>query len=200
MANGSFHKAVVVLAAATLAAALAGCGSRQSGPEPAAIPKPAGIADADPRLREIYRQANQLLPGGRGAYRRRIARLRGLPIVVNKWASWCGPCEAEFPWFRSQAAKLGAKVAFLGANTTDASDDAREFLDRQKVPFPSYEDPRAEIAADMREVIGFPATAFYDTSGRLTQVHQGQFANEDELAAAIERYALGSASARRAGR
>ncbi len=170
---------------------IAGCGSGGSDEDvPATIPTPVGIGRADARLQAIYAQANRLLPGGRPAYRKRIGQLRGLPIVVNKWASWCGPCEAEFPWFRSQATKLGAKVAFLGVNTNDARDDARAFLDRHKAPFPSYEDPRAEIAADMKNVISFPATAFYDASGRLVYVHQGQFRDEAQLAEAIRKYAL----------
>jgi thiol-disulfide isomerase/thioredoxin len=191
-------KASAGAVASSLALAFAtGCGT-DSGQtsKPASIPAPVGIERADKRLRALYAEANELLPGGRPAYRRRIAELKGLPIVVNKWASWCGPCEAEFPWFRSQATKLGAKVAFLGVDTNDARDDAREFLDRHKVPFPTYEDPRAEIAADMKNVISFPATAFYDADGRLTYVHQGQFQDEAQLAQAIRKYAMASPASR----
>ncbi len=187
-----------IAAAAALAASLAGCGA---GPDSrttqtAADFKPAGLAGADARLQRIYAQANELLPGGRAAYRKRVAELRGLPIVVNKWASWCGPCAAEFPYFQRQARKRGAEVAFLGANTNDARGEAETFLADLPVPFPSYADERAEIAADLKNVVAFPATAFYDNAGRLTYVHQGQFSNEAELEQAIERYSLGGAAPR----
>lgn len=184
---------ILTLIAACAALVAGGCGDEPAGKTTltAQQVEPAGIAEADPRLQEIYEQANELLPGGADAYKQRIESLEGLPIVVNKWASWCPPCAAEFPYFQEQARKRGARIAFLGVNTNDADDEAAAFLEKFPVPFPSYKDPRAEVAAQMRNVVSFPATAFYDASGELTYVHQGQFANEAELAAAIDKHSLG---------
>ena len=50
-------------------------------------------------------------------------------MVVNKWASWCGPCRAEFPFFQSQSVKRGKRIAFLGVDGNDNDADAAEFLD-----------------------------------------------------------------------
>lgn len=193
MARCHIRRLTALLLAVFAAALAAGCGSdSQSSFSSAAETKPVGIAQADPRLQAIYAQANRLLPGGRNAYRARLAELKGLPIVVNKWASWCGPCAAEFPFFQNQAKQRGATVAFLAVNTNDANDDARAFLSDFPVPFPSYEDGRAEIAADLKHVVPFPATGFYDRTGKLVYVHQGQYADEAELGRDIEKYALAS--------
>ena len=54
--------------------------------------------------------------------------LRGHPVVVNKWGSWCGPCRAEFPYFQRQAIEHGKKVAFLGVDGKDNDANAEEFL------------------------------------------------------------------------
>ena len=75
---------------------------------------------APSRWRELYDQADQLLPGGADAFQQRLAELRGHPVVVNKWASWCGPCREEFPWFQRLSARLGKRIAFLGVDAKDS--------------------------------------------------------------------------------
>jgi cytochrome c biogenesis protein CcmG, thiol:disulfide interchange protein DsbE len=145
--------------------ALAGCGS-----------------DSGPATTNFFK-------GGREAFEARIEKERGKPIVVNKWASWCGPCRLEFPFLRSQAEKRKGKVVFIGVNSNDSRSDAEEFLKEQPVPFRHFEDPKLEIAAAMNAVQAFPSTAFYDSRGELAFVHQGGYSSEDKLAEDIERYA-----------
>jgi cytochrome c biogenesis protein CcmG, thiol:disulfide interchange protein DsbE len=111
------------------------------------------------------------------------------PVVVNKWASWCGPCRHEFPFFRSQARKRKGEVVFVGVNSQDNRADAREFLAEHPVPFKHFEDPDQEIAASFNGVQGFPVTAFYDAGGRREFVHYGGYASEAKLAEDIDRYA-----------
>jgi cytochrome c biogenesis protein CcmG, thiol:disulfide interchange protein DsbE len=127
--------------------------------------------------------------GGRDAFEARIQKERGTPVVVNKWASWCGPCRLEFPFFREQAAKRKGDVVFIGVNSNDSRSDAEEFLKEEPVPFRHFEDPKLEIAAAMNAVQAFPSTAFYDSKGELAFVHQGGYSSEDKLAEDIERYA-----------
>jgi thiol-disulfide isomerase/thioredoxin len=146
-------------------------------------------AGAPAELREVREQAGRLLDGGRSAFERRLRDLRGHPVVINKWASWCPPCRAEFPFFASQAKRRGEKVAFLGVDAQDVEADARRFLSEQPVPYPSYSDPDQEVAGVFRGRAAFPTTAFYDSRGELAYLKQGGYASERKLAEDIERYA-----------
>ena len=151
---------------------LVGCGSDQESPPP-------------PPERENVR----LLDGGRKAFEAYVDRQQGRPVVVNKWASWCGPCRAELPFFGRQARKLAGKVVFVGVNSSDNDADAREFLRAYPVPFPSFKDPKLEVAASFNGVQAFPTTAYYDPRGELAYVHQGQYLRESDLAEDIHKYA-----------
>jgi cytochrome c biogenesis protein CcmG, thiol:disulfide interchange protein DsbE len=176
----------IVLAGATLA--LAACDSEE--PRSAASPDDARrLAGAPAPLAALHRQRNELLDGGADAFKARLGKLRGYPVVVNKWASWCGPCRFEFPFFQRQAVKRGKRVAFLGVDSNDSDGDAREFLREYPIPFPSYKDPELAVAAVFNGVQAFPTTAFYDREGELAFVHQGGYASEAKLAEDIERYA-----------
>jgi thiol-disulfide isomerase/thioredoxin len=108
---------------------------------------------------------------------------------VNKWASWCGPCRSEFPFFQRLATRLGSRVAFLGVDSNDADADARSFLRRYPVSYPSYADPDQKVAKLFGATLAFPTTAFYDARGHLAYVHQGAYATEAKLREDIARYA-----------
>jgi cytochrome c biogenesis protein CcmG, thiol:disulfide interchange protein DsbE len=129
------------------------------------------------------------VPGGRARFEKVLQRERGMPIVVNKWASWCGPCRLEFPFFRDQANKRKGEVLFIGVNSNDNRADAEKFLKEEPVPYKHFEDPKLEIAAAFNAVQAFPSTAFYDSKGELAFVHQGGYSNEKDLAEDIDRYA-----------
>lgn len=172
-------------------AVLAGCGDENE-PRGSAAPKreaPSALAGAPAPLAALHRQADQLLGGGRSAFEARLRKLEGYPVVVNKWASWCGPCRAEFPFFRNQARKRGRKVAFLGVNGNDNDNAAMEFLEELPVGFPSYKDPDLKVSASFNGVAAFPSTAFYDSKGELAYLKQGGYATEGKLSEDIERYA-----------
>jgi cytochrome c biogenesis protein CcmG/thiol:disulfide interchange protein DsbE len=130
-----------------------------------------------------------LLNGGVRAFEAKLNDLRGQPVVVNKWASWCSPCRAEFPHLRRQAEKRRGQVFFLGVNSNDNDAAAEKFLTQNPVPFRSFTDPDSKIAAEMRAPIAFPATAFYGSKGKLEYVRQGVYSSEAQLAEDIERYA-----------
>jgi cytochrome c biogenesis protein CcmG/thiol:disulfide interchange protein DsbE len=166
--------------------ALAGCGSD----DPESVPAdPAQLKGAPPPIAALHKQGSELLDGGPDAFKARIAGLKGHPVVVNKWASWCPPCRAEFPFFQKHSARLARKVAFIGVDSNDNDDDAREFLKEFPVPYPSYKDPSLDVAQVFKGQIAFPTTAFYDSKGELVYVKQGGYRDEADLVADIERYA-----------
>jgi cytochrome c biogenesis protein CcmG, thiol:disulfide interchange protein DsbE len=178
------------LACATVLSIVA-CGSAST--PPPAPPAPAGRAaktGSSPELARLRGQADRLLGGGPAAFRAQLRALHGHPVVVNKWASWCPPCRAEFPFLRDQARRRAGRVAFLGVNSQDADADAAEFLRRNPVGYPSYRDPDMEVARVFKGTAAFPTTAFYDARGRLAYFKQGGYATEAKLAEDIERYAL----------
>ena len=180
----------IALIALTLSAALAGCGNDSAGGAATQAPDyQRALAGAPKPLAQLYQQGNRVLPGGVDAFEERLASLRGHPVVVNKWASWCGPCREEFPWFQHLSARLGKRIAFVGVDSEDSDAAARTFLEELPVPYPSYSDPDGEIADEIKATVGFPGTAFYDADGNLEYVRQGQYPSEADLAADIERYA-----------
>ncbi len=190
------RRALLLLALLTLAAIVV-VGLTQAGGEdqpqattPTGAAAVRALAGAPPELARLHGQASELLGGGVAAYRARLRELRGWPVVVNKWASWCGPCRFEFPFFQSQAVALGRRVAFLGIDSGDTRSAAERFLRRFPVPFPSYEDPSERIARVAGAPANFPITIFYSATGERTFVHQGAFPSEAALAKAIRRYAL----------
>jgi cytochrome c biogenesis protein CcmG/thiol:disulfide interchange protein DsbE len=177
-----------MLALATLAA---GCGSSQGGDYGGEHPDyGTALAGSPPPLAALYRQGNELLGGGRDAYEKRIEALRGYPVVVNVWASWCGPCRFEFPTLQRLSARYGKRVAFLGVDSQDSEDAARTFLSEAPVPYPSYTDPDEDIKESLGAGFGVPDTAFYDRRGELVYLKQGPYAKGSDLRADIERCAL----------
>ncbi len=184
----------LVLACVALLAvlAVAGCGSGSGNPDSRLTLDQAKqpISGAPPQLASIRSQANQILDGGTDAFNARLAQLRGTPVVVNKWASWCGPCRLEFPWFQSLAEKRGGQVAFLGVNSNDSSGSAETFLSELPLPYPSYSDPDLNIAHDLGgPPQAFPTTTFYDRSGQQVFSHPGVYGSEADLAADVNKYA-----------
>jgi cytochrome c biogenesis protein CcmG, thiol:disulfide interchange protein DsbE len=146
------------------------------------------ISGASAQLASIRAQGNQLLSGGNDAFDARLQALRGTPVVVNKWASWCGPCRFEFPWFQSLGETRGGQIAFLGVNSNDSDGSAKQFLSELPLPYPSYSDPDLKIAQDLGgPPQAFPTTTFYDRSGKQVFSHPGVYANEQDLVADVNR-------------
>lgn len=185
-----------LLALPTLALAIllgSGCGGSGNGEFDGSHPDYAkALAGSPPPLAALHKQGNELLDGGKDAYEKRIAALRGYPIVANVWASWCVPCRQEFPVLQKLSARYGKKVAFLGVNSEDSSDAAATFLREVPVPYPSYTETGKDILYSVGGSGGLPDTAFYDRSGKLLFLHQGPYRDETELEADVRRYALKS--------
>jgi thiol-disulfide isomerase/thioredoxin len=182
---------IASLLAAGVLLAVAGCGASEGGNYGGKHPAYGRMLAGSPApLAALHAEADELLPGGQDAYEGRIAKLHGYPVVVNIWASWCGPCRFEFPLFQRVAAREGKRVAFLAIDTVDSDGAARTFLKEAPVPYPSYTDPGKSLAESVGASLGFPDTAFYDRRGALIYLKQGPYKSAAELSADVQRYAV----------
>lgn len=190
------RRALVLLGAAALVAVVVIGLTQSSGSSTSDKPAPPfdlgkakrTLAGAPAPLDRLYAQANRLLGGGKPAFDRRLEQLAGHPVVVNKWASWCGPCRSEFPLFQTVATQRGSEVAFLGVDGSDKPPAARKFLAAHPLPYPSYDDPHETIARSIRAPANYPITVFIDRRGKTAFVHQGSYRSRADLTADIDRY------------
>jgi len=151
---------------------------------------PSELAGSPAPLAAIHAQAGQLL-GSESELAARVRALRGYPVVINAWASWCTPCQEEFPLFASASARYGRAVAFLGVDTDDSSGDATSFLAKHQVSYPSYQSSISELSS-LSAIDGLPTTIYVDRAGKTVYVHTGQYEAEGTLDQDVEQYALGS--------
>jgi thiol-disulfide isomerase/thioredoxin len=190
------RRALLLLATAALVAVLvigltqAGGGRGEAKPAPRFSLAEARrkLAGAPAPLAALHAQANRLLGGGRDAFTARLAALEGHPVVINKWASWCGPCQAEFSVFQQVATERGKVVAFVGVDGTDKRPSAERFLRRHPLPYPSYEDPHEAIARSVEAPANYPITVFRTARGRTAFIHPGLYASAADLRRDISRY------------
>jgi len=108
-----------------------------------------------------------------------------LPVVLNVWASWCGPCRSEAPLLRSAAAESGDTVRFIGIDVRDTQDGARGFIAEFGLDgIEHYIDASGAVPNDLGGR-GVPITFFFAPGGRLVSMHSGVL-DERSLALGID--------------
>ena len=112
-----------------------------------------------------------------------LASLRGKPVVLNFWASWCGPCKRSFPWMNELAQRYGASgLTVVAVNVDKKRADADRFLEATPAQFTVVYDAAGTTPAAWA-VKGMPSSYLVDRSGRVVMVEQGF---RDEQKAGVE--------------
>lgn len=120
-----------------------------------------------------------------------LPEVRGYPIVINFWASWCQPCKAEAPRLTSSATTHAGEVVFLGLDVQDFESDALRFLERYDTNYVSVRDG-GDSTYSAYGLTGLPETFFLDRRGRVISHCVGEI-SEEELEAGIEEAITGEA-------
>jgi cytochrome c biogenesis protein CcmG, thiol:disulfide interchange protein DsbE len=157
---------------------LAGCATSSAQPAGGGAPAGAPVASNAIRL--------HLAGFGSGPAFNLPDDLGGRPLVLNVWASWCGPCRAEMPALQQVYLKAKDQVGFLGLDSRDVVDAARRFAAQTGVTYPLAADPDGQAAAKLGAA-GLPTTLFIGPDGTLRGRHVGALTAAD-LRAAIHRY------------
>ena len=136
---------------------LLACGPTQSAAPP----------DRRGETRSLLPEGRLHLPGfGPEEFQALLRELRGRPVVVNIWGSWCPPCQVEAPELAKVAREFEGRVQFVGVDILDSRGSARTFILIHDWPYPSVFDPDGEIR-DRLGYVGQPVTVVYDSAGEV---------------------------------
>ena len=110
-----------------------------------------------------------------------LSDYRGKPVILNFWATWCGPCRYEVPAFKAFSEKYTADdVVVIAVNTQDDPDSALGYAKADGLKFVIPVDPRGTVA-NMYNVRGLPTTFFISETGIITSIKIGPFLSIDEM-------------------
>jgi cytochrome c biogenesis protein CcmG, thiol:disulfide interchange protein DsbE len=115
-----------------------------------------------------------------------LEALRGKPVVLNFFASWCNPCTREMPALQAMSERYKGRVQFVGVTFSDRREAARAVLDRAGVSYPAAFDPSMSDVAYDYAVRVMPTTFFIGADGNLVERKDGEI-NENQLRAVIDR-------------
>jgi thiol-disulfide isomerase/thioredoxin len=110
----------------------------------------------------------------------RLSDLRGRPVLINFWATWCGPCRAEMPEIEAASRALqGSGLVVVAVNVQESADKVQEWVSRFGLSFPVVLDDTGGVTRAYRATSALPTSVFVDASGRVAIVHVGQMSRED---------------------
>ncbi|CAM3192367.1 TlpA disulfide reductase family protein [Nocardioides dubius] len=133
------------------------------------------IAQFSPTEREVI-ELPASAPGIDGEQLDLPALTRGKVVVLNVWASWCGPCVKEAPALRRADARFdSSEVAFLGINIRDNEASAKAFARTHRLRYPNVSDPSSALLGELSSklTVGMPLTAVIGADGRMSALVKG---------------------------
>ncbi|MCK9517910.1 MAG: TlpA family protein disulfide reductase [Dehalococcoidia bacterium] len=147
----------------------------RAGEEPSPAQSSDGLGPLGPDRPEIGELAPDfaLVDARDGTRVRKLSDFRGTPVVVNWYASWCGPCKEEIPEFQGAQDALGDQVVFLGVNAKETADRAQQILELFGATYPAVLDTEGAVGQHYR-VSALPHTVFVDAEGVLRAIKVGQ--------------------------
>ncbi len=117
-------------------------------------------------------------------------QLRGTPIVLNFYASWCAVCDRELPDFQRVSERLAGRLQVVGANpqSNDTTSAQADMIARAGITYPTLPDPSDELLRQFNTTGGLPTTVFIDADGVVRKVHNGLLTEQlllEEIASSL---------------
>ncbi|MCG7921796.1 MAG: redoxin domain-containing protein [Candidatus Thiodiazotropha lotti] len=138
------------------------------------------VATLIPLLIFFVAEIDAAQPQGRGKQRSAfdLEQYRGRVVLLDFWASWCGPCREAFPWLNEMHRKYhGVGLEIIGINLDEARREAEQFLTNTPAEFTIYFDPKG-VLAKRYDLQGMPASYLIGMDGRLLVEHTGFFRSQ----------------------
>jgi len=114
-----------------------------------------------------------------------LDELRGQPVVLNFWATWCSACRRQMPYLQAAFEEKGQQVKFIAINVGEGSGTVRQFIDSTGISFTVALD-RDRTVASAYNIRYYPTTFLIDGDGVIKHIRLGAFMNKDELMAMLE--------------
>ncbi len=102
-----------------------------------------------------------------------LSALRGQPVVLNFWATWCGPCQREMPALQAASQRFAGQVVFFGVDQGESQEVVARYTDELGVTFPVPLDSDMSVGARY-QVLGMPTTFFVDREGIIRHLWVGE--------------------------
>jgi cytochrome c biogenesis protein CcmG/thiol:disulfide interchange protein DsbE len=115
-----------------------------------------------------------------------LSAYRGKPILLNLWATWCGPCRAEMPYLQEVfEERLGEGLVLLTVNLREDETTVKQFMQTEGYTFMVALD-RDGAVGNRYSIRGIPTTFFIDSAGVIRSIHIGSFSNKSQILAELE--------------
>jgi thiol-disulfide isomerase/thioredoxin len=142
-----------------------------------------GVAPAGAQARgpEVGVTAPEVVLDRLGGGRVDLADLRGRPVIINFWATWCGPCRSEMPTLIStweEQRDFGLEVLAVNLTDQERRKDITRFVEALRIPFPVLLDRRGQVR-ERYVLFTLPTTVFVDSGGLVRALHPGPLGRDD---------------------